>query len=282
VSDNTSQEREKKNNSQFNDVSGSENSYSENCKQPLFRPLFRRFFQWATTTIPGIIASLIGILLVASTIFANFTGMVADAESWCKVSCIFPWCDECEPPPIKPPVPIKLARKLFGDNSTDLQVKIQPTPPLNVGQEIYLHFTNNSNSNGYFLAFSIDSEGKLFSFISKISERLELRYIPRYLKIDKGQTIIIPQPNVLEDPLAGMRVDKTIGQAILVVILVDELTLELIDVLLPKSGVSPSEVLTNLHEKLIKPLPVDSGTRRLQWSSLVIEYETVSSQTRED
>lgn len=280
VSDNTSQEREKKkNNSQFNDVSGSGNSYSENCKQPLFRPLFRRFVQWATTTIPGIIASIIGILLVASTIFANFTGMVADAEGWCKVSCIFPWCNECEPPPIKPPDPIELARKLFGDSSTDLQVEIRPTPPLNVGQEIYLHFTNNSNSNGYFLAFSIDSEGKLFSFIPK---SLKLPEIQRYLQIDKGQTIIVPQPNVLEDPLAGIRVDETIGQALLFVILVDELTLELVEVLLPESGATPSEVLIDLHEKLIKPLPVDGGTRRLQWSSLVIEYETVSSQTRED
>jgi hypothetical protein len=257
---------------------------SEKCKQPLFR----RFFQWATTTILGIIASVIGILLIASTIFANFTGMLDGAESWCKVSCIFPWC-ECDPapppsepfpPPFSHEEPIEQARQLFGNNATNLQVEIEPTPPLNIDQEIFLHFTNNSDSNGYFLAFSIDSEGVLFPFIPKT---LKLPEIQRYLQIDKGQTLIIPQPNVPEDPFAGVSVDKTVGQAFLVVILVDELTLELVNVLLPEPEISTSKVLTNLHEKLIKQVPDGvGGIRRLQWYSLVIEYEIVSSTTKED
>jgi len=166
----------------------------------------------------------------------------------------------------------------FDNQSLALQVEIQPTPPLIVGQEIYLHFTNNSNSNGYFLAFSIDSEGKLFSFVPK---SLKLPEIQRYLKIDKGQTIIIPQPNVPEDPFIGITA-KTVGSH-LVVILIDELPSELVGILLLESEISTSKVLTNLHEKLSKPVLNEvGGTRRLKWSSLVIDYETVSSKTKED
>ena len=275
-----------------------DNTSQEKCKQPLFR----RFFQWATTTIPGIIASVIGILLVASTIFANFTGMIDGAESWCKVSCIFPWCEcnppppELLPPPSSPDDPIELARQLFGNKATNLQVEIKPAPPLNVGQEIFLHFTNNSDSNGYFLAFSIDSKGVLFPFIPESLEKLP--EIQRYLQIDKGQTLIIPQPNVPEDPFAGIEVNKTVGQALLVVILVlvDELTLDLVNVLLsePKKETSDltqdsnsrkkftNDILTNLS-KLIKSVPDEVGdTHRLQWPSLVIEYEIISSTTKED
>jgi hypothetical protein len=190
-----------------------------------------------------------------------------------------------EPPPYSPSI-AKIARDFFDNNSTHLQVKIEPTPPLNVGQEIFLHFTNNSDSNGYFLAFTIDSEGKLFSFVSEINKRLEPPDILKYLKIDKGQTRTIPQPNVLlpeDEPLVGLRVDETVGQALLVVILVDELPFELLNVLLPEPEISTSEFLSNLHEKLIKPVADRvGGTRRLQWYSLVIEHEIVSSTTKED
>ena len=110
--------------------------------------------------------------------------------------------------------PKEIARKLFNKNSANLRVTIVPIPPLNVNQKISLHITNNSNKDGYFLAFSIDSEGQLFSFVSEIYKALfkELQYIPAYLQINKGETIVIPQPNVPEDPLVGIRVGNNVGK----------------------------------------------------------------------
>ena len=273
MNNNTPQKREDKNDSLFNDISG-----SENCKQPFFRRLIR----WTTTTIPGFF-TLIGVLLVGvTTIAVNITETIEGAESWCKVSCIFPWCDECGsiPPDDEP---IKLARKLFADNSANnLQVTINPIPPLNVDREISLHITNNSDKDGYFLAFSIDSEGQLFSLISEISKRLELQYILAYLQINQGETVIIPQEGVPDDPLAGIRTGDNVGQALLVVILVDKLLLEPIDILLLESEeVQPVNVLENLYQKLESPVEDEiGGTYSLQWSSLVVDYEIVSSQQK--
>jgi len=211
----------------------------------------------------------------------------------------FNWC----PTPTEDGIqnPKEFARKFFDKNSDNLRVTIKPKPPLNVEQEMFLHITNNGDEDAYFLAFSIDNEGQLFSFVSKINKKLELQQellahlkkrkleelIANYLHITKGETIIIPDPKYLYDPLtnfvAGFIVGDNVGQVLLVVILVDKLPPELKDILLLESEevVQPIKVLKNLYNKLESPVENKiGGTDFLQWSSLVIDYEIVSSQTK--
>jgi len=167
----------------------------------------------------------------------------------------------------------ELAHRLFdGKNSANLRVDIQPTPPLSVGQEMYLHFTNNSDRNGYLLAFNINSKGDLESFIPKT---LNLPEMLRYLQIRAGQELVIPQPGVYEDPLYGLHTKEPTGQELLVVILVDELTSELVKVLLSAPKMKTSEVLQTLYDKFTKPQS-ESEPHSLQWSSVVIDYQTIS------
>jgi hypothetical protein len=190
--------------------------------------------------------------------------------------------------------PKEIAREFFDKNSDNLRVKIEPIPPLNVNQEIFLQVTNNGDKDAYFLAFSIDNEGQLFSYVSKIKKGLKLQQeflahpptLADYLQIKKGETITIPDPKIRDDVLAGFMagfmVGNNVGQVLLVVILVNELLPELRDILLLKSEeVQAIKVLENLYKKLESPVENKiGGTDFLQWSSLVVDYEIVSSQTK--
>ena len=215
------------------------------------------------------------IITFVTLLLAAMTAFVTSCDFLEKIG--FDWCPEIVVPE---PNPKETARELFDKKSTNLQVKIDPTPPLKIGQEASLHITNNSNEDAYFLAFSVDNEGQLFSFVHEIANeqnanKLKLEWIPEYLKVYKGQTVIIPQPDVPKDPLAGIIISGNIGQELLVVILVNKLSLDLIDILILESEVQPIKILENLHNKLESSV---EDIEYFKWSSVIIDYEIISSQ----
>ena len=172
---------------------GSENSFNT-------RNLFLDFFfvqkikQWWASTFIKLIAGL-GIIVL-------FIELVVGI---CEVSEIFGWnwCDKENAPVVKkgdkpektkkivvpPPETIdKQAHRLFNNNnSANLQVKISPST-LNVGESMYMHF--KTNSDGYLLVLNINSQGALSQLIPRISQEK-----PSYLKLNKDQERIIPDPD---------------------------------------------------------------------------------------
>ena len=200
------------------------------------------------------IISVTGVLVVLMSAFVTFCDFFGKFG--------LDWC------PIPPNPVVEQARNLFSNNrSANLEVKIQPTSPI-VGEEMYLHFTNHSDKNGYWLAFNINSNGALEPYIPNTLEPDEMRM---YFQIPAGQELIIPQPGVPEDPFFGLspRQPTGTGKELLVVILVDKLTPELVNELLFAPQKEASAVLQALYDKLTK-----RKSSSLLWSSVVIDYET--------
>jgi len=173
-----------------------------------------------------------------------------------------------EPTVVPPPETIvQLAHRLFdNNNSANLQVEISPSI-LNVGESMYMHF--KTNSDGYLLVLNINSQGALSQLIPRISQEK-----PSYLKLNKDQERIIPDP---DDPydLPRFVIEEPTGQEILIAILIkeNELPLGIISALPFASNMQIEQIknpLNDLYGKLEKSV---SKT----WSSQVFEYETFSS-----
>ncbi|MCK5521918.1 MAG: DUF4384 domain-containing protein [Thiomargarita sp.] len=259
MSDNRFNEKGQKNNQSEN---------SENSDHFLFNSI-QQIKEWGGTTFVKLVAVLGLIVLLFELVIGS-----------CEISEIFGWslCDKAEIPVVEitgdepekivvpPPETIfQLAHRLFDNNSDDLQVEISPSI-LNVGESMYMHF--KTNSDGYLLVLNINSQGALSQLIPRISQEK-----PSYLKLNKDQERIIPDP---DDPydLPRFVIEEPTGQEILVAILVkeNELPLGIISALPFASNMQMEEAknpLNDLYDKLEKSV---SKT----WYSQVFEYETFS------
>jgi hypothetical protein len=166
-------------------------------------------------------------------------------------------------PSLPPETIAQLAHRLFDNNNAELQIKILPSI-LNVGESMYMHF--KTNSDGYLLVLNINSQGALSQLIPRISQEK-----PSYLKLNKDQERIIPDP---DDPydLPRFIIEEPTGQEILIAILVkeNELPLGIINALpfTHNLQIEPAKKqLNNLHDELDKSAPA-------KWMGLVFEYET--------
>ncbi|MDM8563078.1 DUF4384 domain-containing protein [Candidatus Marithioploca araucensis] len=266
MSDNISNEKGQKNN-------------SENNSEKIFFNLFfiPKMKQWWASTFVKLIAGLGLIVLLFEFVVGS-----------CEVSEIFGWslCDKeiseviGDKPPEKtigdghhkeivvppPETILQQAYRLFDNNSADLQVEILPST-LKVGESMYIRF--KTNSDGYLLVLNINSQGALSQLIPRISQEK-----PSYLKLNKDQERIIPDP---DDPydLPRFVIEEPTGQEILIAILIkeNELPLGIISALPFTSNMQIEQIknpLNDLYGKLEKSV---SKT----WSSQVFEYDTFSS-----
>jgi len=278
MNDNTSNEKEQKN-------SLPKNAF--NTSNPLLDFLFfQKIKQWGASTFIKLITGLGVIVLLIELVVGTCELSEKFGWNWCEEDVqgnedVPKTDDESKdgivvlPPspetivvvPSPPPeTTVQLARHLFGNNNpANLQVEILPSR-LNVGESMYMHF--KTNSDGYLLVLNLNSQGALSQLIPRIS-----REKPSYLKLNKDQERIIPDP---DDPydLPRFVIEEPTGKEILVAILVkeNELPLGIIKALPSFASNLQMEAakkqLNDLHDEL---------SVSYEWSGLVFEYETFSS-----
>ena len=113
------------------------------------------------------------------------------------------------------------------------------------------------------MIFNINSKDEVFPFIPR---KLDFQQRKNYLKISTQQERMIPDFKSLFNPLGIIEVQEPVGKEVLIVILVDNLLPEMIDILLSNKA---SANLQKLEQTL--------NQTELKWSSLIIEYHTISS-----